>query len=206
MRRLLLPSVRILASAKKSFVCTLTFLFCASASLVLAQTVSLTTIGGTFTQNFDGMANAGTSSTMPNGWYFNETLTNADATYLADNGTSVIGNTHSYGFGVSTDRTFGTLLDANLNATIGGAFTNNTGTTINTLAIGYKGEEWRCGTTGRGPDRLDFQYSLDATSLTTGTWIDVNALDFNTPNLTAVGAFNGNAPGNFVLLGNNIVG
>ncbi len=44
---------------------------------------------------------------------------------------------------------------------------------------------------------MDFQYSLDATSLTTGTWIDVDALDFVAP-VTAgtVGALDGNAAAN----------
>ncbi len=54
------------------------------------------------------------------------------------------------------------------------------------------GSHWSNGT-----DQMDFQYSLDATSLTTGTWIDVNALDFVAP-VTAgtVGALDGNAAAN----------
>src|SRR4029079_1171430 len=46
-------------------------------------------------------------------------------------------------------------------------------------------------------DRLDFQLSTNAASLTTGTWVDYNGLDFNSPNInTTLGALNGNAPGN----------
>ena len=44
---------------------------------------------------------------------------------------------------------------------------------------------------------MDFQYSLNATSLTTGNWIDVNALDFTAPVTTAVtGALDGNLGAN----------
>ena len=47
-------------------------------------------------------------------------------------------------------------------------------TPITSLAISYTGEQWRLGQvdTGRAADRLDFQLSTNATSLTTGTWTD----------------------------------
>jgi predicted extracellular nuclease len=56
---------------------------------------------------------------------------------------------------------------------------------------------WRRGTAGR-QDRLDFQYSLDATSLSDGTWIDVDALDFVgpdacVPGVGTTGATDGNS-------------
>ncbi len=49
------------------------------------------------------------------------------------------------------------------------------------------------GATGRA-DRLDFQYSLDATSLSNGTWTDVDALDFSSPFTTTVGQTNSSDP------------
>jgi hypothetical protein len=62
----------------------------------------------------------------------------------------------------------------------------------------YTGEQWRLGQSGRGADRLDFQYNLTTTSLTTPTgWVDVNALDFSSPITTGtVGALDGNAAAN----------
>ena len=73
-------------------------------------------------------------------------------------------------------------------------FSNDSGATITSLLVSYFGEEWRLGQTGRGPDRLDFQYSTDATDLTSGIWTDVNALDFITPNTAgAAGARDGNS-------------
>jgi predicted extracellular nuclease len=54
------------------------------------------------------------------------------------------------------------------------------------------------GPVGRGPDRLDFEYNLTATSLTAASgWVDVDALDFSSPVTTGtVGALDGNAAGN----------
>jgi hypothetical protein len=62
--------------------------------------------------------------------------------------------------------------------------------------VNYTGEQWRLGAADGNIDRLDFQYSTNATSLTTGTWIDVNALDFAAPNNSGVGAKDGNAASN----------
>ncbi len=64
------------------------------------------------------------------------------------------------------------------------------------MSVSFTGEQWRLGAPSR-LDRLDFQYSLDATSLTTGTWTDFNSLDFSTPNtLGSAGGRDGNVAGN----------
>ena len=79
--------------------------------------------------------------------------------------------------GLGGYRAFGTLLSGSLVSTVGACFRNDTGVPINQVTVGYTGEQWRLGTAGRN-DRLDFQWSLDAVSLTTGTWTDADALDF----------------------------
>ncbi|NPV10197.1 MAG: T9SS type A sorting domain-containing protein [Ignavibacteria bacterium] len=85
------------------------------------------------------------------------------------------------------------MQSGNLIPTIGAKFYNNTGYTITQLPISYFGEQWRLGTIGR-EDRLDFQYSLDANSLNSGTWQDVNNLDFIAPVQTeSPGAKDGNS-------------
>ncbi|HEY9642543.1 MAG TPA: hypothetical protein V6C57_18805, partial [Coleofasciculaceae cyanobacterium] len=149
---------------------------------------------GSYSENFDSLANTGTSSTLPEGWVFIETGTNANTTYTAGTGSSNTGDTYSFGSTGSTDRAVGGVLSGGLMPLFGSSFTNTTANPITTLTLSYTGEQWRLGTTGRAEaDRLDFQYSLDATSLTAGTWVDVNALDFNAPVTTGtVGALNGN--------------
>ena len=52
---------------------------------------------------------------------------------------------------------------------------------------------WHLGATANA-DRLDFQYSTNATSLINGTYTDVNALDLTTPNSSGTaGARDGNS-------------
>ncbi len=164
-----------------------------TAQGVAPTCASLTTSTLTYTQDFDTLAASGTSSTVPTGFGFAESGSAADNEYTAGTGSSATGDTYS--FGTDTDRAFGGLRSGSLVPTIGACFTNNTNGTINSIQITYDGEQWRLGNSGGGRlDRLDFQYSLNATSITdaTATWVDVDALDFVTPNTTTNGALNGN--------------
>jgi uncharacterized repeat protein (TIGR01451 family) len=190
-------------------------LICCSALLVslaglrlasAAGGISLITIGAAYTQNFNALAGTGTSGAVPEGWAFSESGTNANTTYTAGNGTATSGDTYSFGASGDSDRAFGGLQSGSLIPTIGASFTNNTGSSITSLAISYTGEQWRLGATGR-TDRLDFQISSDATSLTTGTWTDVDALDFTSPvSIGTAGALDGNAAANRTTIGSVING
>ena len=150
-----------------------------------SSSTSLTTLGVAYSQDFNALAISGTSSTVPSGWAFSETGTNANTTYSAGTGSSNSGDTWSYGPSSNTDRAFGGLQSSNLVSTIGANFTNNTGSSITSLDISYYGEEWRLGTRSRF-DTLKFQYSMDATSLTTGMWTSVNSLNYITTDTSGV--------------------
>src|SRR5690349_7386848 len=133
--------------------------------LVTSAQVNLQVINSPYRQNFDSLASTGTTndvSTLPSGWTFLESGTNANTTYAAGTGSGNTGNTYS--FGLDNDRALGGLLSGSLTPTIGAFFSNNTGSTITSITIVYRGEQWRLGATGR-TDRLDFQFSLDAASL-----------------------------------------
>ena len=164
--------------------------------------VSIPAPGVPVTESFDTLAFTGTSSVVPAGWTWAESGTNANATYTAGAGSGTAGDTYSFGAANSPERAFGGLQSGSLIPTVGAVFTNNTGATITRLDIAYTGEQWRLGATGR-VDRLDFQYSLNATSLTTGTWVDADALDLTAPVTSGtVGALNGNvAPNRTALSG-----
>jgi len=168
--------------------------------------VSLTTPGSAYTQDFDTLANTlSTNNLTINGWYLNETGSSGanNGQYAAGTGSSLAGDVYSFGAAASTERAFGTLFSGTLAPTIGAQFTNNTGSSISDLLIEYKGEQWRLGqnTAGRAADRLDFQLSQNATSLTTGTWVDYNSLDFLSPVVAGtVGALNGNVTPNRTVL------
>ncbi|MEY3577315.1 MAG: hypothetical protein RL394_898, partial [Bacteroidota bacterium] len=171
---------------------------------VLHAQVSLTATP--YQQNFNTLAKTGTSSTLPSGWLLLETGTNANATYTAGTGSSNSGDTYSFGLDAADDRALGTVQSGSLVSSIGVAFTNTTGGPITSLKISYVGEQWRIGTAGRA-DRLDFQYSTDATSLATGTWINADQLDFTGPNSTGtVGASDGTLAANSTAINFTITG
>ena len=183
-----------------------------AASLVVAQmaraagSVSLASLGAAYTQDFDTLASSGTSDVVPNGWWFAESGTNANTTYTAGTGSSNAGDTYSFGGTLSAERAFGALQSGSLVPTRGASFTNDTGSTITTLSVSYVGEQWRLGALARA-DRIDFQYSLDATSLATGTWTDVDALDFTAPTTgPTTGALDGNAAANRTPVSGSISG
>jgi hypothetical protein len=161
---------------------------------------SLTAIDSAYTQDFDTLASSGQSDVLPTGWAPAEagSSANNDGRYTAGTGSNNAGDTYSFGSSGSSERASGSLLSGTLIPMIGAAFTNDTGQTISSLDIGYAGEQWRLGTSGRGPDRLDFEYNLTATSLSTASgWVDVNALDFSSPvTIGTVGALDGNAAAN----------
>ncbi len=170
--------------------------------------VSLTTVGVASIQNFDTLSNTAgstTNTTLPTGWYITETGGGArdNEQYAVDTGGSNTGDTYSYGAAAATDRALGGLRSGTLISVFGAMFTNNTGSTITSLDIAYTGEEWRLGTAAR-TDQIDFQISTNATDLSTGTYTDVNALDFVTPNTVTIGAKDGNNAANRTALGTTV--
>jgi uncharacterized repeat protein (TIGR01451 family) len=182
------------------------------APRALAQCVSLTTMGSASTQSFDTLSNTAGSTTnnltIP-GWFLTESGGGArdNEQYAVDTGGSTTGDMYSYGAAGNTERALGQLRSGTLIPLFGACFTNNTGATIQSLDIAYIGEQWRIGNTAAArDDRMDFQYSLNATDLTTGAWTDVNALDFTNPIKTnaSAGALDGNAAANRTAISQSI--
>jgi len=175
--------------------------------------ISLTALGTAVTENFDTLSNTAgstTNTTLPAGWYITETGGGArdNEQYAVDTGGSTTGDIYSYGSAAATDRALGELRSGTLIPLFGAKFTNNTGATITSLDISYVGEQWRFGGVhSTVPDRLDFQYSVNATDLSTGTYLDANALDFNPP-VTAgtAGALDGNNAANRTAISSTITG
>lgn len=159
-----------------------------------------------YSQNFDSLANSGTNipwnddSTI-SGWYSNRT------SYTAGTGSSNTGSLYSFGSTGSTERALGSVASGSTNTIYYGArFVNNTSNTITGLNISYTGEQWRNGG-NTSPQTLDFQYQIGATSLTSGNWLDFNALDFTSPVATATaGALDGNAAANRTTLSSTLGG
>ena len=136
---------------------------------------SLTTT--TYTQDFNTLANTGTSSVLPNGWQVFEGGNNGNAFYSTGNGDFNGGSAYSYGATGSTERALGSLTSGNLSPIyLGAFFTNGLGSAITGLSFAYTGEQWRAG--NAADDRLTFQYSLNATAVNNGTWTELSSLTF----------------------------
>ena len=176
------------------------FSFC---SVSLSQ-IQLNSSG--YSQNFNTLIDSGTSSILPNGWYLFESGSSADSEYAASAG-GTGGNTYSYGSVGDTDRALGGLRTGSLIPVFGANFINNSGSAISLIHISYTGEQWRAGSASRSEaDTIKFQYSIDATSLSDGNWINVNSLDFFSPKTSISGALDGNLPENRTEINSTITG
>lgn len=174
----------------------------ATASINLtSEDIATISFTGNYSQDFNTLGTSATPdfSTLPNGWLFTETGTNANTTYAASDGSNNTGNSYSFGTGTATDRAMGLQRSASLIPVMGAFFTNNTGATVTSLTVTYTGEQWRLGTAGRS-DRMDFQYSTNATSLANGTWTDADGLDFIAPHSSGAVVYDGNALGNYTTI------
>ena len=148
--------------------------------------ISITSGTTSITQDFNTLANSGSSSDLPMGWSISESGSSADAIYSAGTGSSSIGNSYSFGLANNTERALGGLRSGSLTPSWGICFTNNTGNTITSFRITYKGETWRVGTSSRS-DSILFEYNVNTTSITgSGTWTRFPFLNyFNTPKMTS---------------------
>jgi hypothetical protein len=158
--------------------------------------------GFNFTENFNSLAASGSSTSLPSEFAFVESGTAGNLTYSADNGAASTGNTYSYGSTGSSDRALGELTSGTVQSTVGACFVNNTNHAFTSLILSYTGEQWRAGDADGFTDILNFQFGQDATALNSGTYVDVNSLDFSTPNTTsAAGLLNGNSAANRTVIG-----
>ncbi|MDW8393995.1 MAG: hypothetical protein RMK52_07090, partial [Chitinophagales bacterium] len=175
----------------------------ASCSAPSSGAIDITVSGGTtfppptqtYSQNFNSLPSSG-SPTWTNNvtlaqWYSNRT------TITANDGSSTAGSLYSYGSTSSTERALGSLASGSTGTIhYGVAITNTTGSTLTTVSVSYTGEQWRNGASGV-VNLLDFAYQLNASSITSGTWTDVNPLDFaSIHNSGTAGALNGNLAAN----------
>ncbi len=174
--------------------------------------ILLTDFDTAYTQDFDTLANTGTSNVLPLGWAILEagTCGACNGSYIAGTGSGNAGDTYSFGAASSSERALGSLASGSIAPRYGALFRNDTGGVITSLTIAYTGEQWRRGTTSGSFDRLEFAYSLNATSLAPadGLWVDVTDLNFTTPNTTGgTGqARDGNLPENQTAISHTIVG
>lgn len=179
------------------------------ASLSFGQ-ISITAIGTPYNENFDSMGATGT--TFVTGWTASRAAgsgtLNATLTMAATDGAANSGNVYNTGTATAGERSFGTLGSGTTAPAFGASFTNNTGSTVSAVAVSAVVEQWRTGSDAAANEIVAFAYSLDATSLSSGTWTNVTALNLleKLTTTTAAVAVDGNLVANQSNISSNITG
>lgn len=160
--------------------------------------VSITSRGSTYTQNFNALASSGSNVVWMNnstiaGWYSNA------STYNTVNANT--GSLYSYGTNNTSERALGSLTSSNSGIIYYGVrIQNNTCNDLTSFVITYTGEQWRIGGNA-STQKIDFQYQLGASDITSGTWTDFDALDFSSLQTAVASAvLDGNAAANRVTI------
>lgn len=178
--------------------------------------MSISYSGGTYFQNFDGLASSGVEvidgrgphglegvlgNTGVDGWTisnFGGSSTNTefraqDGSQAGNAGRGVV----SFGETGSSERALGVLATSNQISRFGVTFTNDSDSTLTELTVAYTGEQWRRGNV-LTPNRLMFAYALGTGNINEDSaFIDVPALTFVSPNTQAAPtevALDGNDP------------
>ena len=192
-----------------------------TTALFLSQLCSAQVLlsGGTYSQNFDTLANTGTANswqdnvTLP-GWFAAKakgTGSPSVTAYRADDGSANSGTVYSYGTTGDANRALGSLGSGTPGTQFYGvAFTNDTTDAMVDFMISYTGEQWRSGSATAATNTLAFAYrvSADATisdsdATNTPLWTAFTDLNFNSPNVgSPAGALLGTDPTNQTLFVN----
>lgn len=192
-----------------------------------AQAAPLPYIGGTITQNFDGLPTNVTNPTQTiagrgphefslvnaatgmDGWQLANPSGSSTSTEFKSHNGSLAGSSGrgviSYGSNGSTERALGALATSNQINTFGLVLVNNSNTTYSGFDLSYTGEQWRRGDVTT-PNTLAFAYG-EAASIG-GTLTSFPALGFSSPvtgGPTEV-ALDGNLPANQVAVAGTVTG
>ncbi len=143
---------------------------------------SFTAINVPVTENFDRLANSGSSNPFAN----NVTIVgvySSQTSYIANAGSEPTGAQYSFGSFGSTDRAFGSVASGATSPILYGiVFRNNTGSTITSLDISYIGEQWRrANNLNQHSLTVDYRVAVGITNLTAGTFTAVPAFNFAGP-------------------------
>jgi hypothetical protein len=171
-----------------------------SSNYAVAQSFTFVSGQLTYSETFDGMGSTGTI--FPQGWgairHAGTDTIGAALVLKVTDGTASTGAIYNVGVTSSTDRALGTLASGATVPRFGTSFLNNTGTSITSLQLALVMEQWRSASNSSLNEVCAFEYSVDATSLSTGTWVAFSALDLNEKQTSSAsaGALDGNLPEN----------
>ena len=168
------------------------------STLAFGQTpISLIGVNVPYTEDFNGMG-AASADYLP-GWTAINVNTGSTLTLGLTNGSAITGNAYNVGTTGDEERAFGTLADASVTPALGAVFQNNTGSVVSKISIQNRMKQWKESGNAGVNESVAFYYSLDATSLNTGTWTAVTTLNLNEKltSATSNNAVNGNLASNY---------
>jgi hypothetical protein len=170
-------------------------------------------LSSSYSQNFNSLINSASASWSDNqipGWYAARSGTGT--TIVAGSGSSNSGNLYSFGIDGSSDRALGSVGSGSAGNFFWGArFYNDTGRSLDTLYLSYRGEQWRnsAATTSQG---LELQWRIGGNGIggsgiaNTG-WTTAPQLGFSAPvSGGSAGALNGNLAANSRQLSGSLTG
>jgi hypothetical protein len=197
----------------------------ASLSTVAVQAAPISYVGGTYSQNFDGLSATGSATitgrgphdvngaygSMTNtgmaGWTMSNPLslgsTSTDTETRAQDG-SLSGSAGrgvvSFGTTGSGERAIGTLATSNQINRFGVAFTNDSGLTYGEFTLAFTGEQWRHGDDATpGPNVLSYDYTITAApgdNIDVGSFTPISTFASPVTTGTINIALDGNLPAN----------
>jgi len=175
-----------------------------------AQAFTFTAGQLNYSESYDGMGPTGTS--FLNGWtairYAGTGVVGEVLTMQVTDGSSNAGAIYNVGTTGADDRSFGSLGSGSTVPRFGASFLNSTGSGITSIALTGMMEQWRTGSTNTVTEIYAFEYSLEATDLTTGTWVAVSSFDLveKITSSTTAAALDGNLAENQTAISATIVG
>ncbi len=170
-------------------------------------------LSSSYSQNFNSLINGGSASWSDNqipGWYAARSGTGT--TIVAGSGSGTGGNLYSFGIDGSSDRALGSVGSGNAGNLFWGArFYNDTGRSLDTLYLSYRGEQWR--NSGEASSQgLELQWriggsGIGGSSLADTGWTTAPQLGFSAPvSGGGAGALNGNLAANSRQLSGSLSG
>lgn len=179
----------------------------------LAGVAQISYTGGAYRQDFNSLSNASIFTpytNLPAGWMIT-TAFNADR-YVWTSVTNGYSNNYGeYCFSLTAndpDKSIGLVIGTTGQAYLGARFRNTTGVTLSSFSLEYFAEQWRKGAIASSHQVIPFSYSLSASSLTGGTYVNVPALDLRSiiDGDGVAAAMNGNASSNRQLVTGTVSG
>lgn len=172
--------------------------------------VSISTLGSAVTENFNVMGASGT--TYPTNWTglrsAGSGTVGAALNLIVDNGNNSSGNVLNLGTTNAAERALGTLASGTTVPAFGVSYVNNTGSTIIQISLSGVMEQWRSGASTAVTEKVIFEYSTDATSLSLGTWTALTSMDLveKLTSTTSAAAVDGNSSANQTSISGTISG